>query len=155
MPLGGLIFAVVAAAVIIVAAGSQIVAYRRGQTLLTRGQLVLRLVIALLLLAVLALSGYAVIAQGELIKPEMSRSQQLGMVRGIAFFWSAVTLLLLAVMILAVIDLRYVRAAQHRARATMYRNLANLQQELKAQATAKAQGKTEGDSADEDSSPGE
>ena len=43
-----------------------------------------------------------------------------------------------AIMILAVVDLRHLRAAQHRSRAAMYRNLAALQEDLRARKAAQA-----------------
>lgn len=152
MSVGGLIFVLVAAAVIIVAAAGQVLAYRRGRALLTRAQLTLRLVMALLLLAVLALSLYAMASPENLLPAGMSRAERLSQMRAVTavtVYWSAVTVLLLATMVLAVIDLRYVRAAQHRVRATMYRSLAKLEQELQAQAEAKARRQTEGNSVDE------
>jgi hypothetical protein len=144
MSYGAYAFVVIAASVILLAAVSQVLSYRRGQSFLTLAQLLLRLGTALALLAVLGLTVYGVSAQAQWSAQGLSEAQRLSLVRNVAAYWTAVMLLLVAAIIMALIDLRYVRAAQHRVRATMYQNLAKLQAELKAEAERrKAQGKEE------------
>ena len=142
---GGYVFVVIAALVIFAAAVGQVFSYRRGQSLLTMPQLLLRLGTALALLSVLGLSVWGVAVQGQWIgRPELSETERVALVRGAAGFWTVVILLLVAAIVMALFDLRYVRAAQHRVRATMYQNMAKLQAEIRAQAEKrKAEGKEE------------
>lgn len=137
MNAGGYVFVVIAGLVILAAAASQILAYRRGQSLLSRAQFLLRLGMALVLLAVLGLSLYGAYRQPPELGAGLSDAQRLRALQGAALFWTAVILLLLAAVVLAFFDLRYVRASQHRARAAMYRNLARLQEALRGQAEAR------------------
>lgn len=137
MSAGGYVFVVLAGLVILAAAVSQILAYRRGHSLLSRGQFLLRLGMALALLAVLGLSVYGVYRQPAELGAGLSDAERLQALQGATLFWTAVILLLLAAVVLAFFDLRYVRASQHRARAAMYRNLARLQEALRAQAEAR------------------
>lgn len=136
MSAGGYVFVVVAGLVILAAAASQVLAYRRGQSLLSRAHFLLRLGTALVLLVVLGLSVYGVYRQPAELGAGRSEAQSLEALQGAAVFWTVVIVLLLAVVVLAFFDLRYVRASQHRARAAMYRNLARLQEALRAQAEA-------------------
>lgn len=142
MGYGGYAFVAIATAVILLAALSQILSYRRGQSFLARGQLLLRLGTALALLAVLGLTVYGTTAQAQWSAKQLSRPEALSLARGAAAYWTAVLLLLVAAIVMALLDLRYVRAAQHRIRATMYQNLARLQAELRAEVERrKAEGK--------------
>jgi len=133
---GGYVFVVLAGLVILGAAASQLLAYRRGQSLLSRAQLVLRLGTALMLLAVLGLSIYGGYRQPAALDAAMPPAERLHELQAATLFWTAVILLLLAAVVMALFDLRYVRASQHRARANMYRNLARLQEVLRTQAEA-------------------
>ena len=146
MDYGAYVFVVIAAFVIFFAALGQVLAFRRGQSLLARPQLLLRLGTALALLSVLGLIAWGVAAQTRLPLVLMGPtvSERLGLLRSAAGFWTAVMLLLVAAIVMALFDLRYVRAAQHRVRATMYQNLAQLQAEIRAEAEKrKAKGKEE------------
>jgi amino acid transporter len=134
MGYGPVVFVAVAAVVIFLAAAGQVLAYRRGQTLLTRPQLLLRLGTALALLAVLGLIVWGTTTQIRLPLPEATRPERLTLLRQAAGFWTAVMLLLVAAIVMALLDLRYVRAAQHRIRAAMYQNMARLQSEVRAEA---------------------
>lgn len=144
MGYGGYAFVAIATAVILLAAVSQVLSYRRGQSFLARGQLLLRLGTALALLAVLGLTVHGTTVQARWSARELARPEALSLARGAAAYWTAVLLLLVAAIVMALLDLRYVRAAQHRLRATMYRNLARLQAELRAEAERrKIEGKEE------------
>ncbi len=145
MGYGGHVLVGLATAVILLAAVSQVLSYRRGQSFLTRGQLLLRLGTALALLAALGLTVYGATAQVQWSAGGLSRSEALSLARGVATYWTAVLLLLVAAMAMALLDLRYVRAAQHRVRAAMYRNLARLQAELRAEVESR---KTEAEKED-------
>jgi hypothetical protein len=138
MGYGAYVFVVIAALVIFFAALSQVLSYRRGPSLVTPPHLLLRLGTALLLLAVLGLTVWG-LGRGPGVA--LTEAQRLSAVRQVAGYWTAVLLLLLGVIVLAIFDLRYVRAAQHRARAAMFENMARLQAEIKAEAEKRREGK--------------
>ncbi len=141
---GAYVFVVIAAFVIFFAALAQVLSFRRGQSLLTMPQLLLRLGTALALLSVLGLTFWGVSLQAGLRLEGMTEPQRMGLLRGAAGFWTLVMLLLVASIVMALFDLRYVRAAQHRVRAAMYQNMARLQAEIRAEADKrKAKGKEE------------
>jgi hypothetical protein len=131
MSLAGWTVLAVIAAVAIFGGLAQVLAYRREGSILSGAQLVLRLAMGGLLLAVLALSlwGLPHLAQ---LRQELPMAERIGAARQLAAFWTLVVLLLALVVALAIVDLRYLRATRHRARAAMYRNLARLQEELRA-----------------------
>jgi hypothetical protein len=138
---GAYVFVAIAALVIFFAALSQVLAYRRGQSLLTPPHLLLRMGTGLLLLAVLGLSGWGLLGQAHYSGAALTGAQRLTVLRGVAGYWTAVLLLLLGALVLALFDLRYVRAVQHRARAAMYEKMARLQAEIKAEAEKRREGK--------------
>ena len=124
--------AVAIAALLFVLGGlGQILAYRREGSVLTGAQLALRLVMGLLLFAVVVLALWGL---PRLVLPpgEMTHERQLSAVRRLAAFWTVVVGLVVAIVVLALADLRHLRASQCRARAAMYRNLARVQEELRA-----------------------
>ena len=132
MGYGAYVFIVIAALVIFFSALSQVISYRRGHSLLTAPHLLLRVGTALLLLGVLGLSVWGLVGQPH--GPRLTPEESLAVARQLAGYWTAVLLLLLGAIVLALVDLRYVRAAQHRARAAMFENMARLQAEIKAEA---------------------
>ena len=134
MGYGAYVFVVIAAFVIFFAALAQVLSFRRGQSLLTMPQLLLRLGTALALLAVLGLTVWGVSRQAGRQLEGLSEPQRLGLLRSVAGFWTVVLLLLIAAIVMAFFDLRYVRAAQHRVRAAMYQNMARLQAEIRTEA---------------------
>ena len=135
MNLPALVFVVVVAAVAVIGGVSQIIAYRREGSVLSSAQLALRLTMAVLLLAVLALSVWG-LPRLAALGPGTPPVERVAAARTAAAFMTLVVLLAVALMVLAVVDLRHLRAAQHRARAGMYRNLAQLQEELRARSAA-------------------
>ena len=116
----------VLAVIIIISALLQVSYYRHGRQLITRGQLALRLVMAVLLLSIIGLSFFGVVYFSSSQQPLYE-----------IVFWLVLMLLAIAVIVLAVIDLRQVRRAQHRARAELYQRMAQLQREMKAMAEDK------------------
>ncbi len=109
----------VAALGIIIAAVVELSKYFRGQSIISRQQLILRLIMAVLLLAIVGLSLWGMVYFQANPQPLT-----------VAVFGFALVLLAVAVMVLAVVDLRQVRATQHRARAELYQRLAELRREL-------------------------
>jgi len=116
----------IVAVIIVISALVQISQYRRGQQLISRSQLTLRLVMAVLLLAIIGLSFGGVVYFN-------TRQQPLTEI----IFWLMLMLMAVVVVVLAVVDLRQVRRAQHRARAELYERMAQLQREMKAAAEGK------------------
>jgi hypothetical protein len=137
MGYGAYVFVVIAALVIFFAALSQVLSYRRGQSLVTQPHLLLRVGTALLLLAVLGLSVWGLLGAARGTGVALTQAQRLSEIRTVAGYWSVVMVLLLGAIVLALLDLRYVHAAQHRARAEMFQNMARLQAEIKAAAEKK------------------
>ncbi len=109
----------VAAIAIIIAAVVEVSKYFRGQSIISRQQLILRLIMAVLLLAIVGLSLWG-----------MAYFQANPQPLTVAVFGFALVLLAVAVMVLAVVDLHQVRATHHRARAELYQRLAELRREL-------------------------
>ena len=137
MSLPVLVFVAVLAAGAIAGGVVQILAYRREGSVLSGAQLALRLTMAGLLLAVLGLSLWG-LPRLAALGPATPAPERLIAAREAAAFMTLVVILAGAIMILAVVDLRHLRAAQHRGRAEMYRNLAALQEELRARKAASA-----------------
>ncbi len=109
----------IAALGIVIAVLVELSKYFRGRSIISGRQLVLRLIMAVLLLAIVGLSFWGVIYfRGS--------PQPLTMV----VFGFVLVLLAVVVMILAVIDLRQVRATHHRARAELYQRMAELRREV-------------------------
>ncbi|MEN6547500.1 MAG: hypothetical protein ABFE07_15815 [Armatimonadia bacterium] len=102
----------------------QSLAYARGRLLISRRQFVLRLINGLLLLATIALIFYVPFL--------MQRAPD---VRLLLAYWGILTLLPLIVVVLAFLDLRELSRTRHRHQAELYRNLANLEQELRSKET--------------------
>ncbi len=126
----------IAAVTVIIAALVEISRYFRGQTIISGRQLLLRLVMAVLLLAIIGLGfGGKVYLSGANQEPTVLA---IGIGLGIV--------LIVAVVVLALLDLRQVMAAQHRARAELYQRLADMRQELEELTKAKqSQDKAEQD----------
>jgi len=109
----------VAAIGIIIAVLVELSKYFRGQSIISGRQLGLRVVMAVLLLAILGLSLWGMVYFQR--RPEPF---------AVVVFGLALVLLAVVVMVLAVVDLRQVRATHHRARAELYQRLADLRQEI-------------------------
>ncbi len=110
----------VAAVAVIIAALVEVSKYVRGQTIVSGCQLVLRLVMAVLLLAIIALGFWGKIyLSGENRDPTA-----LAVGIGLAI------VMIVAVVVLALLDVRQLMAAQHRARAELYEHLADMRQEI-------------------------
>ena len=130
-----------AAALLVALVGlGQVLAYRREGSVITATQLGLRLAMGLGLVAVL---GLALWGLPRLVLPpaELTHEQQLSAVRRLAAFWTLIIGLVVAIVALALADLRHLRAGQRRARAEMYRNLARVQEELRARSDVPDTGK--------------
>lgn len=115
----GLLLSIAAVAVVI-AALVEVSRYFRGQTIISGRQLLLRLVMAALLLAIIGLGFWGkVYLSGETPNPTMvAVAVGLGIV------------MIVAVVVLAILDLRQVMAAQQRARAELYQRLADMRREI-------------------------
>jgi len=116
----------VVAVIIVISALAQVSYYRHGRQLITSRQLVLRLVMAGLLLGIIGLSFFGVVYFNMRPQPLYE-----------IILWLMLLLLAVVVIVLAVVDLRQVRRAQHRARAELYQRMAQLQREMKAMADDK------------------
>ncbi len=126
----------IAAVAVIIAALVEVSKYFRGQTIISGRQLLLRLVMALLLLAIIGLGFWG---QLYLTRSPDPMTVAVGIGLGIV--------MIVAVVVLALVDLRQVMSAQHRARAELYERLADMRQEIE-ELTSKArqsQDKTEQD----------
>ncbi len=109
----------IAALGIVIAVLVELSKYFRGQSIISGRQLVLRLIMAVLLLAIVGLSlGGMVYFQKN---PEPF---------AVVVFGLVLVLLAVVVMILAVVDLRQVRATHHLARAELYQRMAELRREV-------------------------
>jgi len=96
----------------------QALSYARGRQIITRRQFGLRMATGFLLLVTIVLMFYAAVV--HFTNPIVA-----------LIFWTILTLLPLAVVILAWLDLRQVARMKHERQAELYRNLASLEQELR------------------------
>jgi len=108
-----------AAVVIIVAVLVEVNKYFRGRSIISRRQLILRVVMGGLILLILGLSFYGLAFLPQSAEPLTE-----------LIFWLVVLVIAVVVVILALADLRRVRATQHRARAELYQRLVDLRQEI-------------------------
>lgn len=115
----GVILACMAMA-IIVAMVHQAWTYSRGQQIISRRQLIMRLVLGLLLLITIGLL-FAV--------PFVVRGGNVGLALAV---YGLLLFLPVVVMVLAWLDLRELQRMRHVRQAELYRNLAQLQHELQA-----------------------
>jgi hypothetical protein len=100
----------VAAVAVIIGAVVQVLLFRRGQQIITRGQLVMRLVTAALLVFTIGLIFLGV------LYPWPTALAELG-------FWTVLTCLAAVVIFLAANDLRQVERQKHLRQADLYRGL--------------------------------
>jgi len=98
----------IAAMAVLTGAVLQVLQYRRGAQLITRGQLILRLVTAVVLLAIIGLIFFGVLHAWANPLDEL-------------IFWSALTLLAVLVIFLAMADLRLLEKQRHIMQAELYR----------------------------------
>lgn len=110
------VFLLVAAVAIVAGAVLQVRQFRRGQHIITRGQLISRLVTAGLLLLVIALIFCGVLYPWSGPLAEL-------------VFWSFITLLAVIVIVLAMRDLRQVDRQKHIRQSEIYRAIQKLQDE--------------------------
>jgi hypothetical protein len=113
----GVIFICLAMAIII-GMVYQALSYARGRHIISRRQFSMRMATGLLLLSTIALVFYAAVVR--FTNPVT-----------VLVLWSLLTVLPLAVIVLAWLDLRLVARAQHQRQAELYRNLASLEQGLR------------------------
>jgi Sec-independent protein translocase protein TatA len=110
----------IAAVAVIIAALVEVTKYFRGQTIISGRQLLLRLVMAVLLLAIIGLGFWGKIYLTGGSPDPMTVATAVGLA----------IVMIVAVVVLALVDLRQVMAAQHRARAELYERLADMRQEI-------------------------
>ena len=103
----------VAAMAIVTGAVLQLLQYRRGASIMTRGQLILRLTTAVVLLAVIGGIFFGATHKWPPL-------QEL-------IFWTALTLLAVLVVFLALADLRILERQRHLAQAQLYRAIQEAQ----------------------------
>ncbi len=104
----------VAAMAVVTGAVLQILQYRAGRHIITRGQLVTRLLTAGLLLVVIGLIFFGV------MYPWPGAVAELG-------FWTSLTVVAVVVIVLAVLDLRQVDRQKHIRQSELYRAIQELQ----------------------------
>ncbi len=109
----------IAALGLIIAALVEVSKYFRGQTIISGRQLVLRLIMAGLLLAIIGLGFWAKIYLSGSPDPVVTLVVGLGIV-----------VMIVVVIVLALLDLRQVRAVQRRVQAELYQRLADMSQEI-------------------------
>ncbi len=126
----------IATVAVIIAALVEVSKYFRGQTIISGRQLLLRLVMAVLLLAIIGLGFWG--------KVYLTRSPD---PKTVAIAVGLAIVMIVAVVVLALLDLRQVMAAQHRSRAELYQRLADMRRELEELTNKAKQGqdKTEQD----------
>lgn len=115
--LTGIIFACLAMAIVI-GMVHQACSYLRGRQIITGRQCGLRMATGGLLLAAIAMIFYAA------VRPPVEP-------RVLLAYWAVLSLLPVAVIILAWLDLREVARLGHRRQAELYHSLAQLQQEVR------------------------
>lgn len=103
-----------AALAIITGAVLQLLQYRRGNHIISRGQFVLRMVIAVVLVGIIGLIFFGSIHTWP--NPLAALA-----------FWCFITLLTVVVILLAMADLRLVDRQKHLQQAEIYRNIQKLQ----------------------------
>lgn len=103
---------------VLVAMAHQIWLYTRGQSLITRRQFTLRIVNGILLLVTVALIFF-----GSAYRPGDPRLALL--------LWAVLTVLPVAVIILALVDLHEVQRLRHQRQAELYQHLAQLESDLR------------------------
>ncbi|MBU0607633.1 MAG: hypothetical protein KKI08_07080 [Armatimonadetes bacterium] len=113
----GVIFTCLAVAIII-GMVVQALSYARGRHIITRGQLAMRMVTGVLLLATIGLVFYTAVV--KLTDPIT-----------VLVIWGLLIVLPVAVMVLAWLDLRQLARTQHQRQAELYRNLADLEQHVR------------------------
>ncbi len=109
----------IAAITLVIAVLVELSKYFRGQTIISGRQLLLRLVMAALLLAIIGLGFWANVYLSGSPDPTMTLVVGLGILG-----------MIVAVIVLALMDLRQVRAAQQQAQAELYQQLADMRREI-------------------------
>lgn len=109
---------IIFAVAILIGMAYQILAYFRGRQLISRQQLILRLIAGILLLITIGMIFYTALVHFR------NPFWALG-------FWGMMLFLPLIVIIIAWLDLRQLARTQHERQAELYRSLAHLEQELK------------------------
>jgi hypothetical protein len=102
----------------------QIWLYTRGRSLMTRRQFVLRMVSG----------GWLLVTIAMIFVGEFYRIQDL---RLALLFWAVLCLMPLAVIVLALADLREIQRVRHQRQAELYQHLAELQQDLRDKSAGK------------------
>ena len=104
----------IAACAIVIGAVLQVLQYRRGEHIITHAQLVWRLITAVLLVTIIALIFFGALYRWPGPLAEMA-------------FWSALVVLGIIVIFLAMHDLRLVERRRHIRQAELYRAMQDLQ----------------------------
>lgn len=103
-----------AALAIITGAVLQLLQYRRGNHIISRGQFVLRMVVAVVLVAIIGMIFFGSVYTWPTPFAALT-------------FWSIITFLTVIVILLAMADLRLVDRQKHLQQAEIYRNIQKLQ----------------------------
>ena len=114
------ILLLVAACAVAIAAVLQTSEYRRGRSIISRGQLVLRLVTAVLLLLIIAMIFAGAIYPWP--DTPVGKVSELG-------FWSLLIILAIVVVFLAMADLRQLEREKHLRQAAVYRAIQEAHEE--------------------------
>jgi len=123
VPYGAGVFLIAAAVAVVVMMVFQVLQYFHGRQLISGSHLILRVVTALVVLAIITgiFVGLLQFSDTEYLRAH-----------GALFivYWSLLALGTVAVVILAMADYRLVERARHRAQAEIYRQMAELQESL-------------------------
>jgi O-antigen/teichoic acid export membrane protein len=103
-----------AALAIITGAVLQLLQYRRGNHIISRGQFVLRMVVAVVLVVIIGMIFFGSVYAWPTPLAAIA-------------FWSIITFLTVIVILLAMTDLRLVDRQKHLQQAEIYRNIQKLQ----------------------------
>ena len=104
----------VAAIAVIIGAVLQLLQYRRGRHIITRGQLALRLLAAALIVSIIGMIFFGSVYPWPNPLVEL-------------LFWSVLTLLAMAVIFVAMADLRMLERQRHLRQAELYRAIQEMQ----------------------------
>jgi hypothetical protein len=121
MSTGGGVFLILAGVTILVMAVLQVLQYRRGGLLISSTQLVLRLLVAMIVLATIAGIFVGLLHFNSV---DSIRNHELEFV----VYWSVLLGAVFTVMVLAIVDYNLVQRAKHRAQADVYRQMSELQE---------------------------
>lgn len=118
MPYTAGVLLLVAAVAVMIGVALQVSQYRRGRHIITRGQLITRLITAVLLMLAIGMIFYGVTRPWP-VTPQGALAQLL--------YWSALMAVVIVVVLLALADLRKLERQRHLRQAELYRAIQELQ----------------------------